>query len=177
MSSENIENPSITISKRVSDKQLLVAKNKSSKKSTTKAKVISNNKRNNNNNNQPLKVVYISNPIKFKVNADEFQALVQGLTGRDATEWTDCNNNNNHNHHNNYLGEEVSPVDDSGLDQDDEVIEVQHEPLMDDDQVQMDGYDGSSEINLDYFGPFDGDDEDKGHMISYNYGGFPSIFD
>lgn len=33
---------------------------------------------------QPLKIVYIANPIKFKTSASEFRALVQGLTGRDA---------------------------------------------------------------------------------------------
>ncbi|KAI3446568.1 hypothetical protein Pfo_003233 [Paulownia fortunei] len=33
---------------------------------------------------QPLKVVYISNPIKFNISASEFRALVQELTGQDA---------------------------------------------------------------------------------------------
>lgn len=33
---------------------------------------------------QPLKVVYITNPIKFKASASEFRALVQELTGQDA---------------------------------------------------------------------------------------------
>ncbi|KAL0453209.1 UNVERIFIED_CONTAM: hypothetical protein Slati_1299000 [Sesamum latifolium] len=32
----------------------------------------------------PLKVVYITNPIKFKTSASEFRALVQELTGQDA---------------------------------------------------------------------------------------------
>uniref|UniRef100_A0A803MJ71 VQ domain-containing protein n=1 Tax=Chenopodium quinoa TaxID=63459 RepID=A0A803MJ71_CHEQI len=40
------------------------------------------------NNNRPLKVVHISNPMKFQVAAAEFRALVQGLTSRDAVvEW------------------------------------------------------------------------------------------
>lgn len=33
---------------------------------------------------QPLKVVYITNPIKFTTTASEFRALVQELTGQDA---------------------------------------------------------------------------------------------
>ncbi|XP_051149018.1 uncharacterized protein LOC127263824 [Andrographis paniculata] len=33
---------------------------------------------------QPLKVVYITNPIKFKASASEFRALVQELTGQGA---------------------------------------------------------------------------------------------
>ncbi|KAL8467639.1 hypothetical protein ACS0TY_031039 [Phlomoides rotata] len=35
---------------------------------------------------QPLKVVYISNPIKFNATASEFMALVQELTGQDAVD-------------------------------------------------------------------------------------------
>lgn len=33
---------------------------------------------------QPLKVVYITNPIKFKTSASEFRSLVQELTGQDS---------------------------------------------------------------------------------------------
>ncbi|KAL1554698.1 hypothetical protein AAHA92_15234 [Salvia divinorum] len=33
---------------------------------------------------QPLKVVYITNPIKFEASALEFRSLVQELTGQDA---------------------------------------------------------------------------------------------
>ncbi|GMI79624.1 hypothetical protein HRI_001631700 [Hibiscus trionum] len=33
---------------------------------------------------KPIKVVYISNPMKVKTSASEFMALVQKLTGRDA---------------------------------------------------------------------------------------------
>uniref|UniRef100_A0A2P2JM49 Sigma factor binding protein 1ic-like n=1 Tax=Rhizophora mucronata TaxID=61149 RepID=A0A2P2JM49_RHIMU len=33
---------------------------------------------------KPMKVVYISNPRKFKTSASEFRALVQELTGQDA---------------------------------------------------------------------------------------------
>ncbi|XWS43045.1 hypothetical protein CRYUN_Cryun16bG0067300 [Craigia yunnanensis] len=36
------------------------------------------------NNNKPIKVVYISNPMKVKTSASEFRALVQELTGQDA---------------------------------------------------------------------------------------------
>ncbi|GFP80812.1 sigma factor binding protein 2 chloroplastic [Phtheirospermum japonicum] len=32
----------------------------------------------------PLKVVYITNPIKFKASASQFRALVQELTGQDS---------------------------------------------------------------------------------------------
>lgn len=42
------------------------------------------NKHTKNKKNHPLKVVYITNPIKFKTSASEFRALVQELTGRDA---------------------------------------------------------------------------------------------
>ncbi|XP_074591208.1 uncharacterized protein LOC141847126 [Curcuma longa] len=33
---------------------------------------------------QPIKVVYISNPMKVKATVDEFRSVVQGLTGRDS---------------------------------------------------------------------------------------------
>ncbi|KAF9679539.1 hypothetical protein SADUNF_Sadunf06G0025400 [Salix dunnii] len=33
---------------------------------------------------QPMKVVYISNPMRFYVSASEFRALVQELTGQDS---------------------------------------------------------------------------------------------
>lgn len=33
---------------------------------------------------KPIKVVYISNPVKFTTSASEFRALVQDLTGRDS---------------------------------------------------------------------------------------------
>ncbi|EOY08946.1 hypothetical protein QUC31_010707 [Theobroma cacao] len=36
------------------------------------------------NNNKPIKVVYISNPMKVKTSASKFRALVQELTGQDA---------------------------------------------------------------------------------------------
>lgn len=35
-------------------------------------------------NTKPVKVVYISNPMRVKVSASEFRALVQELTGQDA---------------------------------------------------------------------------------------------
>ncbi|XVF56292.1 hypothetical protein PTKIN_Ptkin06aG0107300 [Pterospermum kingtungense] len=35
-------------------------------------------------NNKPIKVVYISNPMKVKTSASKFRALVQKLTGQDA---------------------------------------------------------------------------------------------
>ncbi|KAE9586300.1 hypothetical protein Lal_00000735 [Lupinus albus] len=41
-------------------------------------------KKNLNNNNKPMKVVYISNPMKVKTSPSEFRALVQELTGQDA---------------------------------------------------------------------------------------------
>lgn len=37
-----------------------------------------------NNNNNPIKVVYISNPMKVKTSASQFRALVQELTGQDS---------------------------------------------------------------------------------------------
>ncbi|XP_061372039.1 uncharacterized protein LOC133314561 [Gastrolobium bilobum] len=36
------------------------------------------------NNTKPIKVVYISNPMKVKISASGFRALVQELTGQDA---------------------------------------------------------------------------------------------
>ncbi|XVE60975.1 hypothetical protein DITRI_Ditri06bG0003700 [Diplodiscus trichospermus] len=36
------------------------------------------------NNNKPIKVVYISNPMKVKTSASKFRALVQELTGQYA---------------------------------------------------------------------------------------------
>uniref|UniRef100_A0A2N9HD59 VQ domain-containing protein n=1 Tax=Fagus sylvatica TaxID=28930 RepID=A0A2N9HD59_FAGSY len=36
------------------------------------------------NNNHPIKVVYISNPMKVKTSASQFRALVQELTGQDS---------------------------------------------------------------------------------------------
>ncbi|KAL5994797.1 hypothetical protein ACLOJK_024853 [Asimina triloba] len=33
---------------------------------------------------KPLKIVYISNPVKFFTSASKFRDLVQGLTGRDS---------------------------------------------------------------------------------------------
>ncbi|KAL5743709.1 hypothetical protein ACOSQ2_026825 [Xanthoceras sorbifolium] len=49
---------------------LLVHQRKATKKSKTKTK--------------PIKVVYISNPMKVKTCASKFRALVQELTGQDA---------------------------------------------------------------------------------------------
>jgi hypothetical protein len=52
----------------------------------TPTKLTKPKKKNNNNNtyNKPIKVVYISNPMKVKTSASEFRALVQELTGQDA---------------------------------------------------------------------------------------------
>ena len=52
------------------------------RKPTKKAKQPKKN--NNNNNNNPIKVVYISNPMKVKTSASQFRALVQELTGQDS---------------------------------------------------------------------------------------------
>ncbi|CAL0323542.1 unnamed protein product [Lupinus luteus] len=41
-------------------------------------------KKKNLNNIKPMKVVYISNPMKIRTSATEFGALVQELTGQDA---------------------------------------------------------------------------------------------
>ncbi|XP_020274503.1 uncharacterized protein LOC109849115 [Asparagus officinalis] len=35
-------------------------------------------------NQQPMKVVYITNPIRFNTSASEFRSLVQELTGKDS---------------------------------------------------------------------------------------------
>ncbi|CAL0332855.1 unnamed protein product [Lupinus luteus] len=51
---------------------------------TTPTKRSNPKKKKNLNNNKPMKVVYISNPMKVKTSASEFMALVQELTGRDA---------------------------------------------------------------------------------------------
>ncbi|KAF7819091.1 Sigma factor binding protein 2, chloroplastic [Senna tora] len=49
--------------------------------------------------NKPIKVVYISNPLKVSTSASQFRALVQELTGQDAPEFpprhpTEYSNNN-----------------------------------------------------------------------------------
>ncbi|CAI0374642.1 unnamed protein product [Linum tenue] len=57
-----------------------------------KAAATKKNKRNRGSNrggnhkvlNEPMKVVYISNPMKFEIGASEFRSLVQELTGQDA---------------------------------------------------------------------------------------------
>lgn len=41
-------------------------------------------KANKSKKNKPIKVVYISNPMKVKTSASQFRALVQELTGQDA---------------------------------------------------------------------------------------------
>ncbi|KAL6997657.1 hypothetical protein U1Q18_007784 [Sarracenia purpurea var. burkii] len=53
------------------DKVLSVHEKKATKQAKTKKK--------------PVKVVYISNPMKVKTTASEFRALVQELTGREAS--------------------------------------------------------------------------------------------
>ncbi|KAL3533547.1 hypothetical protein ACH5RR_007068 [Cinchona calisaya] len=61
-------------------------------------KMLSVNQKNTNKHpkikKKPVKVVYISNPMKVKTSASEFRALVQELTGQDAdmpdpTKYTD----------------------------------------------------------------------------------------
>ncbi|KAF3322635.1 sigma factor binding protein 1 [Carex littledalei] len=37
------------------------------------------------NKKKPLKIVYISNPVKFTASPDQFRAVVQQLTGRHST--------------------------------------------------------------------------------------------
>ncbi|XP_004493402.1 sigma factor binding protein 1, chloroplastic [Cicer arietinum] len=51
---------------------------------TPPTKITKPNKKKNNNNKNPIKVVYISNPMKVKTSASEFRALVQELTGQYA---------------------------------------------------------------------------------------------
>ena len=50
----------------------------------TPTKLSKPKKKKNTNNNKPIKVVYISNPMKVKTSASEFRALVQELTGQYA---------------------------------------------------------------------------------------------
>ncbi|PRQ49774.1 hypothetical protein RchiOBHm_Chr2g0125651 [Rosa chinensis] len=46
---------------------------------------------------KPIKVVYISNPMKITTSASEFRALVQQLTGQDADDLPDLHRtSNNH---------------------------------------------------------------------------------
>ncbi|KAA0053883.1 sigma factor binding protein 2 [Cucumis melo var. makuwa] len=51
---------------------------------TTKKKKTTRKRKSCEENKQPLKVVYISNPMRVHTSASEFRALVQELTGRDA---------------------------------------------------------------------------------------------
>ncbi|KAL2895872.1 Sigma factor binding protein 1 chloroplastic [Bienertia sinuspersici] len=88
---------------KLSNKQVLI-KNNSNNNKPTKRLGKSRNKNNNinnkstsfitqnNNKKQPLRVVHISNPMRFQVTAAEFRALVQGLTGRDAVVADDQHN-------------------------------------------------------------------------------------
>ncbi|KAH9622386.1 hypothetical protein KSS87_012784 [Heliosperma pusillum] len=178
MSSEIGQNPSVNISNNIAPKvtKQVVTKNKFSKKFAKNKN--NKNKDNISNQSKPLKVVYISNPVKFKVNADEFLALVQGLTGRDATEWTEDNNINtttttNNNNNNSALDVGPSTYSHGGVHHNDD---VQQKTLMIDDyQLKVDDYHEPSEMSLDYFGSLDGD-EDKGQMIDY-YQGFPTMYD
>ncbi|XP_022147780.1 sigma factor binding protein 2, chloroplastic-like [Momordica charantia] len=59
------------------DRNLIVSEMEPMKKETRKRKLSVQK-------NQPLKVVYISNPMRVHTSASEFRALVQELTGRDA---------------------------------------------------------------------------------------------
>ncbi|KAL9237919.1 hypothetical protein vseg_012412 [Gypsophila vaccaria] len=131
--------------------QKIVAKNKKSKIIQKNSSVNKNNNNNirNININKPLKVVYISNPMRFEVNADEFQTKVQELTGRDAVEWPDEAFNN--------LAQDVACFNNGtgGVVYDDV---AQQEPLIGLDQVVQvvddeEFYDGSSPD--DCFGPLD----------------------
>ncbi|CAO2822288.1 unnamed protein product [Amaranthus hypochondriacus] len=79
------QNPNFHISKP-SHKQI-VPKNKLSKKLSPKFKTKMMNP---SFSNKALKVVHISNPMKYKATVAEFRALVQCLTGRDAViDWPD----------------------------------------------------------------------------------------
>ncbi|OMP03912.1 VQ motif-containing protein [Corchorus capsularis] len=57
-------------------------------------------KKKNNNSKPAVKVVYISNPMKLKISASKFRAIVQELTGQDAelptdpTKFTDTDDDN-----------------------------------------------------------------------------------
>ena len=59
---------------------------------------------------QPIKVVYITNPMRFKTSASEFRALVQELTGKDSdiadnlakyssAEYSGSSSTTDHHHH------------------------------------------------------------------------------
>ena len=63
------------------DRSLLVSELTTTMKKNTKT---TRKRKSCEENKQPLKVVYISNPMRVHTSASEFRALVQELTGRDA---------------------------------------------------------------------------------------------
>ena len=73
--SSNISNVVVGFSGTVQMKQ-----HQTKAKSTTRISSGGNNK----SKKKPIKVVYISNPMKVTASASEFRALVQQLTGQDA---------------------------------------------------------------------------------------------
>ncbi|KAM7271047.1 hypothetical protein ACFE04_030261 [Oxalis oulophora] len=74
----------------------------------------------------PVKVVYISNPMKFKTSASKFRALVQRLTGRDAEYPSDDYSSSSPDQENNInddLGvnhHQTVQIDDQGINVDDD---------------------------------------------------------
>ncbi|XP_057549170.1 uncharacterized protein LOC130827459 [Amaranthus tricolor] len=169
MSNVSHKNPNF-ISKpphKLSTKQSEV-KNKRSKKSPkSKNKMMDNN---NNYPNKPLKVVHISNPMRYQVTAAEFRALVQGLTGRDAVvDWPNkpVRGDNDINHHqtteveigggminisdNNSYGNNAN--DDQVLLQQDQ--DHDHDDHHEEEDVDLSAcFEPSDYLSYDYFGPF-----------------------
>ncbi|KDP29263.1 hypothetical protein JCGZ_16652 [Jatropha curcas] len=89
---------------------------------------------------RPTKVVYISNPIKFKTSASQFRALVQELTGQDSelpadpTSWF-----LDHYHHDDGVGgDNLTDLDSSRTNDDDDQELVEVVPALDlKDQEQL----------------------------------------
>ncbi|CAK7340236.1 unnamed protein product [Dovyalis caffra] len=96
---------------------------------------------------KPMKVVYISNPMKFKTSASGFRALVQELTGQDSelpdlTKFLDSDVGGN------YQTDASKTVDDD--DDDDHALDV---PTKDPSQEQPKRQDVSFESFDDIFMP------------------------
>lgn len=117
-----------------------------------------------NNNNKPLKVVHISNPMKFQATAAEFRALVQGLTGRDAVlEWPEEHFSSTGNPHQ-VAAAAVAAGAAAGVDSantEDQVLHQDHHQ-----EVNLSEYFGPSDhLSFDYCGAFDGDFVDDDHQM------------
>ncbi|KNA07853.1 hypothetical protein SOVF_167920 [Spinacia oleracea] len=158
------QNPSFHLSKpphklkTKPTKRTTRSRNKNNNTATTAASTT------NNNHNKPLKVVHISNPMKFQVAAAGFRALVQGLTGRDAViDWPE-------EHQPDFevvaaaagVAEDDTAEDDSSANSTDDQVNDHHHHQHRDEVVNMSACFGPSDhynlMSFDYYGAhFNGD--------------------